>query len=112
LEVKQTKARKNRQQEADVRKAANKHYSESQRARKANKEQQERLDTVMFGTKEERAKKLMDMAQCLQKMGEEEKERTESHENTSAKNGTGEVEEDEVGGDRMDIEEILPIKRG
>jgi len=79
--------------------------------RKAEEKQQERLATSMFGTKEERATKLMGMARCLQKMGEKEKERAESNSKLPSNNGTGNAEEDEVGGDRMGIEYVSPIKR-
>jgi len=96
LDAKQTKGHKNRQRESDVRKAANKPYSGSQQVRKAEEKQQESLATSMFGAKEERAKKLMGMAQCLQTFGEKEKERARSKAKLPINNGAGNIEEDEV----------------
>ena len=98
------KTRKNKQRESDIRQAINKRYSDAHRAREAKEKQQDRLVTSLFGAKEERGKKLMGLAGCLEKMGEKEKERDEVNTKSPTNNGAQNTEEEDARADRMDIE--------
>ena len=98
------KTHKNKQRESDIRQAINKRYSDAQHAREAKEKQQERLVTSMFGANEERGKKLMGLAGCLEKMGEKEKDREEVNAKSPTNNGAKNTEEEDARADRMDIE--------
>jgi len=105
------KWRKNRQRESDFRKVASKHLSNSQRVRKAKEEQQERLATLVFGPKEERAKKLMGLVQCLAKMGESQKEKVESKTVAVSEHEARETEGSNARDDKMEVEEMITSKQ-